>query len=331
MDYGWNYPFKDFTDVMGRIGSNVGTGVKQRRLSNALSTLGPDADWNAIAKSVMDIDPQLGLKLKIEGMQADKPIRWGVNPVDGSFFNPENPTQTIRSGATNPYFTGKQTPDQAKAADHASIAAEAYRNLAEIGDINKADEGYPLSRAAQILPDSGWGGALKDYASTDKRQRYNNATRVFVNALNRRESGAEVKQSEIDEALRNYIELPTDKPELKAQKARNRQIKMQGLFAAAGPNFTPPSLDAPSAPPPPAGETPTLDANPEYQADMAAGRYGKRVEPAPEHKAKLEALLAQYPDPKDQAEIMAEWEKKYPQYGRGAADYTLGRDVQAGR
>jgi hypothetical protein len=78
---------------------------------------------------------------------------------------------------------------------------------------------------------------------------------------------------------------------------------------------------------------------PEPTAPAAASMASPPVEkdkfgapqPKPEHVQKLKALLAQYPDPKDQAEIMAEWEKKYPQYGRGAADHFLGRDVQAGR
>jgi hypothetical protein len=88
----------------------------------------------------------------------------------------------------------------------------------------------------------------------------------------------------------------------------------------------------PAAPPLASSATPTLDANPQYQADMAGGRFSTAApQPKPEHLQKLQTLLAQFPDPKDQAEIMEEWERKYPQYGRGAADHFLGRDVQAGR
>jgi hypothetical protein len=63
MDYGWDYPFKDFSDVMGKIGSNVGAGVKQRRLGSALSGLGPDASWQDRAQAIMSIDPAMGAQM----------------------------------------------------------------------------------------------------------------------------------------------------------------------------------------------------------------------------------------------------------------------------
>jgi hypothetical protein len=66
------------------------------------------------------------------------------------------------------------------------------------------------------------------------------------------------------------------------------------------------------------------------EAGPGKDKYGAPI-PKPEHVVRLRQKLSQHPDPQDQALIMEEWERKFPQYGRGAADRALGRDVQAGR
>lgn len=67
---GYQYPFRDFTDTLGRIGSDLGDWNKRRQLGNALSSLGPDASLEEMARAIQGIDPALGLKTMIEARQA---------------------------------------------------------------------------------------------------------------------------------------------------------------------------------------------------------------------------------------------------------------------
>jgi hypothetical protein len=83
----------------------------------------------------------------------------------------------------------------------------------------------------------GIGGALGTGANaflSDTDQRAEQAQRDFVNAVLRQESGASIGAAEFDNAIKQYFPQPNDGAAVIAQKARNRQLAIQGLQANAG-------------------------------------------------------------------------------------------------
>lgn len=123
----------------------------------------------------------------------------------------------------------KQTGDQANAAIYARRMAEAEKTLAR-SDIQKA----LMSRqqiAQGAIPIVGNSLVSKEYQMADQ------AKRDFINAVLRRESGAAIAQSEFDNANKQYFPQPGDAEEVLRQKARNRQIAIEGIANAATPQF----------------------------------------------------------------------------------------------
>jgi DNA-binding XRE family transcriptional regulator len=70
-------------------------------------------------------------------------------------------------------------------------------------------------------------------------QQAEQAKRDFVNAVLRRESGAVISPSEFENADKQYFPQPGDKPEVIAQKRRNRQTVIQGFVREAGEAYSP--------------------------------------------------------------------------------------------
>ena len=79
--------------------------------------------------------------------------------------------------------------------------------------------------AQERMPPAGQSGAY---------QSYDQAARNFINAVLRRESGAAISPSEFDNARRQYLPQPGDKPATLAQKRQNREQVLTSLKAAAG-------------------------------------------------------------------------------------------------
>lgn len=83
----------------------------------------------------------------------------------------------------------------------------------------------------------GIGGALEaggNVVMSKEGQQAEQAMRDFVNAVLRQESGAAISQSEFDNAKRQYFPQPGDSEKVIAQKARNRQIAIEGFKRNAG-------------------------------------------------------------------------------------------------
>lgn len=66
------------------------------------------------------------------------------------------------------------------------------------------------------------------------RQSLEQAERDFINAVLRKESGASIQKDEFNNAKKQYIPSYGDTKETLAQKAANRQSKIQGLLLEAG-------------------------------------------------------------------------------------------------
>lgn len=79
------------------------------------------------------------------------------------------------------------------------------------------------------------GAAVNKFAMSDNDQKAEQAQRDFVNAVLRQESGAAIGKDEFDNARRQYFPQPGDSKAVIDQKARNRQLAVQGLNTNAGP------------------------------------------------------------------------------------------------
>lgn len=77
-------------------------------------------------------------------------------------------------------------------------------------------------------------GAATNFALSDADQQAEQAQRDFVNAILRQESGAAIGASEFSNAQRQYFPQPGDSQSVIQQKARNRQLAIQGLQTNAG-------------------------------------------------------------------------------------------------
>jgi hypothetical protein len=80
---------------------------------------------------------------------------------------------------------------------------------------------------------SGVASWLPSYLKSEDRKKYEQAQRDFVNAVLRRESGAQIPPDEFDSAKKQYFVAPGDTPAVIKQKRTNRQIATK-LFLQEG-------------------------------------------------------------------------------------------------
>jgi hypothetical protein len=76
---------------------------------------------------------------------------------------------------------------------------------------------------------------LGNYMTSPEYQKYDQASRDFVNAILRKESGAAIPESEFENARIQYFPQPGDTPEKIAQKQKNREIVINAMHRTAGP------------------------------------------------------------------------------------------------
>lgn len=81
-------------------------------------------------------------------------------------------------------------------------------------------------------------GAVPRGLQSEARQRFDQATRNFINATLRRESGAAIAPSEFDSAELQYIPQPGDTSAVLEQKTQNRQTIQIALELEGGEAFT---------------------------------------------------------------------------------------------
>lgn len=144
-------------------------------------------------------------------------------------------TDMAKAGATNIDFN----QNQGTAAGFADRMASANSILSDPALLPAMTD--PTKPALAGVPVAG------NYMVGPEFQMAEQAQRDFVNAILRRESGAVISPSEFDNAKKQYFPQPGDSPEVIAQKAQNRQIAIEGVMRAAGPNYQqPPSMSAPA-------------------------------------------------------------------------------------
>jgi hypothetical protein len=174
---------------------------------------------------------------------ANKPVIKTVKDMNGNeqlvSVSPDgsNPTPISVSGQgqqpTNPFAYGKQNENQSKDSGYANRLFRAEGILRDPKSMDAAGNIY--ERGLDKLP-----MGLGNFLQSPEYQKYDQASRDFINGVLRRESGAAISQSEFDNAYRQYLPRPGDSKEVLAEKQRNRQEAIAGIAGGGGQSYRPP-------------------------------------------------------------------------------------------
>jgi hypothetical protein len=349
MDYGWNYPFKDFSGILSKIGSDVGGGINNYRVAQTLGSLPPDASAAERAAALERINPEMGLKYRMSTDRsdaiADAPsgYRWGTGgnqefipggPGDPSVIKAQAEARGGSGGKTLPRIAVKDLAEQGSLientkllqdsfedgfagwkADAAGRAANTVASNLGVGNTKAADWWRDYQYQANITRQKLFGSALtaQEKAQWDRANISPGMTdqAVRTNLENRRQ--AEIRAAR--KLAKAYLAGGYGKEALEAAIGFGLD---DGAPAAPPAGATPGEADAPDDMP--IGGTPTLDANPEFQADMASGRFTKAPGVAtPTQVQKLQKALAEHPEEKDA--IIREFNRKMND--KNAADFYI--------
>lgn len=110
----------------------------------------------------------------------------------------------------------------------AQTVAQGYADRAREADAIVTQYGDQFTGLTSYL-----GQSLPNFFKSSERQQYEQAQRNFVNAILRPESGAVISDTEFDNAKKQYFPMPGDGEAVIAQKAQNRQTKINNLYQTA--------------------------------------------------------------------------------------------------
>ncbi|MDR5802128.1 hypothetical protein [Caballeronia sp. LZ001] len=147
--------------------------------------------------------------------------------------------------------TGNLTGEQSNAVAFGARALDAQNTLRQL-EAGGTNSGGRFAQGLENLP---WvGGALSNgvrstatlplgigaaaqatIAPNEQQQSYEQAQRNFVSAVLRKESGAAISNDEYANEAKKYFPQPGDTPATIEQKARARDLAIEGLKAQAGP------------------------------------------------------------------------------------------------
>jgi len=167
-------------------------------------------------------------KFNAEQQQGGKPT---FNAETGTWVYAPSPTNPQGAVVPVPGFQKPLNDVQAKAQLFGTRMQEADKILA---DLQKG--GQAFSTPGANVP---FIGALVNTLNTEQGQMLDQAKRDFTNAVLRRESGAAIAPSEFDSADKQYFPQYGDSKKVIEQKARARQIAIQGILSEV-PKGTPP-------------------------------------------------------------------------------------------
>lgn len=124
--------------------------------------------------------------------------------------------------------------DQAKAVGFSMNAINANEALNSLEDSGFREMGA-VKRSAESIPlIGGHLGTLSHWTQSAEQQQVEQGQRSFVNAINRRESGAAISDTEWENAKKTYFPQPGEDAKTIAQKRRAREIAIQGIKYATG-------------------------------------------------------------------------------------------------
>lgn len=161
-----------------------------------------------------------------------------TKPILGADGKPVTRTKALTE------FEGKSAAfgDRAMAADRNLVALEGKYSPTTL-KTKTGMEGLPLVGG-------GASALFNKYGMSDADQQAEQSQRDFVNATLRQESGAAIGESEFANAKQQYFPQPGDSANVRAQKAANRKLVIEGFKRSAGSNarFTDPAPAAGSHP-----------------------------------------------------------------------------------
>jgi hypothetical protein len=110
----------------------------------------------------------------------------------------------------------------------------AMEGLASVG-VPSSDD-LLTQNVKDMAGSTGWlADKVGEHQSANGKIWFDNAD-LFASALLRKESGAAVTADEMKKVVRDFIDLPSDQPEVRANKARSRQVALEAL--SSEPNLT---------------------------------------------------------------------------------------------
>lgn len=172
-----------------------------------------------------------------------------AKPLSGAFPKPNGAAGGLDVVPGTTKDGPQMTTDQAKSAGYADRMHASNQIIAGMNDVG-------TNQTQQLLgsvPLVGNRLVSSDY------QKLEQAQRDFINAKLRQESGAAIAASEFENARKQYFPQPGDGPEVLAQKARNRDLVIQGMAREAGKGYALPKMPEQAAAPP-------IKAGPEFDA-----------------------------------------------------------------
>ena len=121
------------------------------------------------------------------------------------------------------------TQSQSQALGFAERIEQADATLTELGD--------------QFTGAFSFGSLLPNAFKGGDRQRFEQASRNFINAVLRPESGAVISEEEFDNARKQYIPRRGDTPDVLRQKQQNRALVLRSLRLQSGLNLSNIAID----------------------------------------------------------------------------------------
>lgn len=110
-----------------------------------------------------------------------------------------------------------------KAQTQAQVVAQGYAQRATAANAKISSLGSKFTDITAI------GGILPTVLQSSERQEYEQAKREFINSVLRPESGASISPSEFSSAAKEYFPTAGDSSKVVAQKAVDRQLKINSL------------------------------------------------------------------------------------------------------
>ncbi len=239
----WKAPV--FQNLGGRTAAiNPVTLTEAGSFAQSMSPEGRDASargWagNSIAQQRLAMDRETAQAGKV-------PAGYRPGPNGGLEFIPGGPADPAAARRAAP------TEFQGKSGMFGARAGEADKIIQSL-DGKFSPTAINMKNAAGGV--WGVGGALEagvNAAMSDGSQKAEQAQRDFVNAVLRLESGAAIGESEFANARKQYFPQPGDSQAVKAQKAANRRLAIQGLMDNSRPGG---SIVQPQAAPSQGGAT----------------------------------------------------------------------------
>jgi hypothetical protein len=127
----------------------------------------------------------------------------------------------------------KPTEFEQKSAAYYRRATDGEGNLGRLEKVGYTPGAWAtaLSRTAR---EGGIKGALANATLGAKDQQFLQAAQQFINAINRRDSGANITAVEWEDAFTRYLPRKGDSKQVRAQKAQARRIEIEGLKSGSG-------------------------------------------------------------------------------------------------